>query len=164
MAEVFPAAASNEPWWLPVNVVLVQVGDTTVLIDTGLGPLPRDFMPEAEARLPDELARVGAHVADVDVVVHTHLHVDHVGWDGSFPNARYVVHEDDWAYFMSEESLATRPHLELKVKPLHEWMRASAGSSRQRRTRRPSNRGACRFGSVSSSSVSSCSPPSLWRA
>ena len=50
--------------------------------------------------------------------MHTHLHVDHVGWDGSFPNARYVVHEDDWAFFMSAESLAARAHLREKVQPL----------------------------------------------
>lgn len=94
MAEVFPALASTEPWWWPVNVVLVRTGDTTVLVDTGLGPPPREFMPEADARLLGELARIGVAAEDVDLVVHTHLHVDHVGWDGSFPNARYVVNED----------------------------------------------------------------------
>ena len=51
-------------------------------------------------------------------MVHTHLHVDHVGWDGTFPNARYVVPTDDWSYFMSEESLQRRPHLGDRVEPL----------------------------------------------
>ena len=55
---------------------------------------------------------------EVDLVAHTHLHVDHVGWDGSFPNARYVVPTDDWSYFMSEESLQQRPHLGDRVEPL----------------------------------------------
>jgi glyoxylase-like metal-dependent hydrolase (beta-lactamase superfamily II) len=50
--------------------------------------------------------------------VHTHLHVDHVGWDGSFPNARYVVSAAEWSYFMTEESLAQRPHLRDRVEPL----------------------------------------------
>jgi glyoxylase-like metal-dependent hydrolase (beta-lactamase superfamily II) len=120
MAEAFPALHSSEPWWLPVNVVLVRTGGTTVLVDTGLGPPPREFMPQADARLLRELARIGIQVEDVDLVVHTHLHVDHVGWDGSFPNARYVVHEADWSYFMTEESLASRPHLRAKVEPLYE--------------------------------------------
>jgi hypothetical protein len=61
MAEVFPALASTEPWRLPVNVVLVRTGDT-VLVDTDLGPPPREFMPEADARLPDELARLGVEM------------------------------------------------------------------------------------------------------
>ena len=47
----------------------------------------------------------------VDLVVHTHLHVDHVGWDGAFPNARYI---------MSEDSLAQRPHLRHRVEPLRD--------------------------------------------
>jgi glyoxylase-like metal-dependent hydrolase (beta-lactamase superfamily II) len=70
-------------------------------------------MPDGEGRLLDLLTP-----EDVDVVVHTHLHIDHVGWTGAFPNARYVVHEDDWAYFMSDVSLAERPHLRQKVAPL----------------------------------------------
>src|SRR5439155_25976384 len=40
------------------------------------------------------------------------------GWDGTFPNARYVVPTDDWSYFMSEESLQRRPHLGDRVEPL----------------------------------------------
>jgi hypothetical protein len=39
MAEVFPALASSEPWWLPVNVVLVRTGDTRVLV--GIGQVAR---------------------------------------------------------------------------------------------------------------------------
>lgn len=96
-----------------MNCVLLRSDDANVLVDTGAGPKPRAFFPDGEARLLDELTP-----EDVDIVVHTHLHVDHVGWDGVFPNARYVVHEADWAYFMSEESLAERPHLREKILPL----------------------------------------------
>jgi len=111
--EAFPAIHSDADWWLPVNCVLLRSGDTAVLVDTGAGPKPRAFFPDGDARLLGQLAP-----EEVDVVVHTHLHVDHVGWGGSFPNARYVVHEADWAYFMSEQSLAERPHLREKVVPL----------------------------------------------
>jgi glyoxylase-like metal-dependent hydrolase (beta-lactamase superfamily II) len=112
VGEVFPAVDSDERWWLPVNCVLVRTDSETVLIDTGLGPQPRTFLPELDTRLIDELARHDVAPTDVDVVVHTHMHVDHVGWDGSFPNARYVVHEGDWAFFMTDEQLAERPHLQ----------------------------------------------------
>lgn len=118
VGEAFPSVASDEPWVLPFNCVLARTADSTVLIDTGIGPKPRAFVSEPEGRLLDELARHGVAPADVDIVVHTHLHVDHVGWDGSFPNARYVVHEDDWSFFMSAESLAARAHLREKVQPL----------------------------------------------
>ena len=118
LGEAFPALDAPEPWRLPVNAVLIRGAGTTVLVDTGLGPEPRTFMPGAGARLLAELARVGSSPAEVDLVVHTHLHVDHVGWDGSFPNARYVVPTADWSYFMSEESLRQRPHLGDRVEPL----------------------------------------------
>jgi glyoxylase-like metal-dependent hydrolase (beta-lactamase superfamily II) len=118
LREAFPGIDSGEPWWVPINCALVRTDDAVVLVDTGVGPEPHPFMPDADTRLLDELAVAGVAPADVDIVVHTHLHIDHVGWDGSFPNARYVVHEDDWAYFMSEESLAERPHLRTKVLPL----------------------------------------------
>src|SRR4051794_9490454 len=72
-------------------------------------------MPDAEVALLDELARAGVGAEDVDVVVNTHLHIDHVGWNGSFPNARYVVHEADWTFFTSAASLLERPHLHEKI-------------------------------------------------
>jgi glyoxylase-like metal-dependent hydrolase (beta-lactamase superfamily II) len=125
VGEAFPAVDSDEQWWLPFNCALVRADDAAVLIDTGLGPQPRAFVPDADAKLLDELARISVAPGDIDVVVHTHLHVDHVGWDGSFPNARYVVHEDDWDFFMSEESLDQRPHLRTKVQPLANVERVS---------------------------------------
>jgi glyoxylase-like metal-dependent hydrolase (beta-lactamase superfamily II) len=118
VGEAFPALDAPEPWLLPVNAVLIRGAGTTVLVDTGLGPEPRTFMPGAGARLLAELARVGSSPSEVDLVVHTHLHVDHVGWDGFFPNARYIVPTDDWSYFMSEESLQQRPHLRDRLEPL----------------------------------------------
>jgi len=125
LREAFPAIQSDADWWIPVNCALLRTDAATVLVDTGIGPQPRAFMPDAEVALLDELARAGVGAEDVDVVVHTHLHIDHVGWDGSFPNARYVVHEQDWAYFMSDASLAERPHLRDKVAPLERVERVS---------------------------------------
>jgi glyoxylase-like metal-dependent hydrolase (beta-lactamase superfamily II) len=120
IAEAFPGLSSRQEWRLPVHAVLIRGAGPTLLVDTGLGPEPRVFMPGAGARLLAELARAGASPTDVDLVVHTHLHVDHVGWDGSFPNARYVVSAAEWSYFMSEDSLAQRPHLRDRVAPLRD--------------------------------------------
>jgi glyoxylase-like metal-dependent hydrolase (beta-lactamase superfamily II) len=122
--EAFPAIHSDVSWWLPVNCVLLRSEQATVLVDTGAGPKPRAFFPDGEARLLEELAP-----EDVDIVVHTHLHIDHVGWDGAFPNARYVVHEADWAYFMSEPSLAERPHLRERVAPLEPRLERVTGEA-----------------------------------
>jgi len=119
MSEAFPSSSSNEPWWVPINVALVRGDGISILVDTGLGPAPRTFMPDTEVHLPEQLVDAGTQPDAIDLVVHTHLHVDHVGWDGAFPNARYVVHEEDWAFFTTEDSLAERPHLGEKVMPLH---------------------------------------------
>jgi glyoxylase-like metal-dependent hydrolase (beta-lactamase superfamily II) len=118
MSEAFPAIESDEPWTIPINCVLVRAAEAIVLVDTGVGPQPRSFMADAVTRLPEELAGSGVQPEQVDIVVHTHLHVDHVGWDGAFSKARYVIARDDWAFFMSDESLEQRPHLREKVEPL----------------------------------------------
>ena len=115
VAEAFPALADRtEEWWLPIQAVLIRSPDEIVLVDTGLGPQPREFMPDTESHLLHEV-----EPETVDYVVHTHLHVDHVGWDGVFPRARYVVHRDDWAYFMAPWQVRVRPHLH-RLEPLQE--------------------------------------------
>jgi glyoxylase-like metal-dependent hydrolase (beta-lactamase superfamily II) len=113
--EVFPALTGrSEEWRLPIQAVLIRSPDGIVLVDTGLGPQPREFMPDTESTLLHRL-----EPESVDLVVHTHLHVDHVGWDGVFPRARYVVHRDDWSFFMAPWQLKVRPHLH-RLEPLQE--------------------------------------------
>jgi len=79
----------------------------TVVIDTGLTPTPtRPGVPRG-GRFPEALAAVGIDPADVDIVVCTHLHADHVGWntrmDGervpTFPRARYPFPRPDLEFF-----------------------------------------------------------------
>jgi len=91
---------------LPVNFgsFLVRGGGHTTLIDTGNGARTRGQHPGA-AGLPDRLAELGVAPGDVDVVLLTHFHGDHVGWnledDGgpiTFANARFYLHEADLAY------------------------------------------------------------------
>jgi glyoxylase-like metal-dependent hydrolase (beta-lactamase superfamily II) len=113
--EVFPALEGrSEPWQLPIQAVFIRSPDGVVLVDTGLGPQPRDFMADAGSTLLHQV-----DPESVDVVVHTHLHVDHVGWDGVFPRARYVVHRDDWSFFMAPWQVRVRPHLH-RLEPLQE--------------------------------------------
>jgi glyoxylase-like metal-dependent hydrolase (beta-lactamase superfamily II) len=115
MEEVFPALEGrSEAWRLPIQAVLIRSPDGVVLVDTGLGPQPREFMGETESTLLHQL-----EPESVDLVIHTHLHVDHVGWDGVFPRARYVVHRDDWAFFMAPWQIRVRPHLR-RLEPLSE--------------------------------------------
>jgi glyoxylase-like metal-dependent hydrolase (beta-lactamase superfamily II) len=83
---------------------VVRTGRHTILIDACIGnDKERPSRPQwhrMRSSYIEDLARLGVGLADVDYVMCTHLHWDHVGWntrlaDGkwvpTFPNARYVI-------------------------------------------------------------------------
>ncbi|MFH8981912.1 MBL fold metallo-hydrolase [Streptomyces varsoviensis] len=87
----------------------------TILVDTGAGDdKERPYSPlwnRLRTGFLDRLARAGVAPEDVDIVINTHLHVDHVGWntrlDGrewvpTFPNATYLIHKDDYDFWNPE--------------------------------------------------------------
>ncbi|MGW0942038.1 MBL fold metallo-hydrolase [Streptomyces sp. NPDC002623] len=91
---------------------IVRSAGRTILVDTGVGDgRERPGYPHFHRRqsdLPGRLARAGVRPQDVDVVVNTHLHADHVGWNTldvegewapTFPRARYLLPAADDAYF-----------------------------------------------------------------
>jgi glyoxylase-like metal-dependent hydrolase (beta-lactamase superfamily II) len=125
-AEFFPGIepalwAANRAWLHPdhwdattgrVRVVvqswLLRSGGLTVLVDTGLSPTPTRAGVPAGGSLPAALAAAGVAATDVDIVVCTHLHPDHVGGntrhDGgepvpAFPRARYLFSRPDVEFF-----------------------------------------------------------------
>jgi glyoxylase-like metal-dependent hydrolase (beta-lactamase superfamily II) len=93
---------------LGLNTVVVRTGKHTVLIETGIGnkqPPKLRAIHQNQELLPSSLAAAGISPAEIDIVINTHLHFDHCGWnttlhpDGSitptFPNARYFVHRGE---------------------------------------------------------------------
>lgn len=89
---------------LGLNTLVVRTGRHTVLIETGIGNKQTAKMRAIHCNqelLPASLAASGIRPEEVDVVINTHLHFDHCGWnttlqpDGSvkptFPNARYFA-------------------------------------------------------------------------
>ena len=95
------------PWH--VHAFVIRGPSGVVMVDTGTGSFP-PFEPWGESRPADQAyADAGVDPAVVDVVVMTHLHADHAGGglasDGAprFPNARYVVHPADWAFFQDSD-------------------------------------------------------------
>jgi glyoxylase-like metal-dependent hydrolase (beta-lactamase superfamily II) len=127
-----------EPWALDpvsgnlvltIQAFLVRTRHHTILIDTCVGdhkPRPqRPFwhMLKLNTFLP-RLAAAGVAPEDVDYVMCTHLHWDHVGWntrrvDGqwvpTFPNAQYVMAKreyDHWnAVYAREKGNPANPHV-----------------------------------------------------
>ena len=106
----------DSAWWLPFNAFLARTGDAVVLVDSGVGPPGGEdpFLPDRAGRLPALLASAGVEPSGVDLVVFTHLHVDHVGWnmvdsEPFFPRARYVAHRADFDTFTTTR--AERPYV-----------------------------------------------------
>ena len=117
---------------------VVRSQGTTILVDTGLGPGPHpdrgNVQGELFERLRDVLIpadrRNNTNVGpsdEVNVVVHTHLHGDHVGWNlrysGGMPapyfrRARYLVPRLDWDHFNQPDVLAAHPYIKTQVLPL----------------------------------------------
>jgi glyoxylase-like metal-dependent hydrolase (beta-lactamase superfamily II) len=88
---------------LPVGSFVVP-GETTVLIDAGVGPF--SIAGLSGGALLDELTAVGVQPADVDVIAVSHLHLDHDGWIATknggvtFPNAVIHLGKADYEFFV----------------------------------------------------------------
>ncbi len=91
---------------------LLRSGGATIVVDTGVGNDKERPAVEAWDHLGldflGSLAAAGVAPGDVDIVVNTHLHVDHVGWntvlrDGdwvpTFPNATYLMPRADFEFW-----------------------------------------------------------------
>lgn len=102
---------------LCIQAYLVQTPHHTILIDTCVGnhkPRPgRAFWDMMSSdRFERALAGTGVGVEQIDYVMCTHLHIDHVGWNTrlengrwvpTFPNAKYVFTERELAYWTEAE-------------------------------------------------------------
>jgi glyoxylase-like metal-dependent hydrolase (beta-lactamase superfamily II) len=93
---------------VPFNPTLINTGSKLVLLDTGNGPSPDG----AVGQLFPNLAAAGVQPGDIDIVVISHLHPDHINGlraaDNSvaFPNATIIAPEPDWSFWMSDENMA----------------------------------------------------------
>ncbi len=107
-----------DPLVLPVRAFLIRAGGRLALIDTGSGTTKGPTM----GQLPRSLAALGVAAGDIDWVLMTHLHMDHIGGliDESgrpaFPNAELVLHREEASYFLdtAEDKLDARSRRNLE--------------------------------------------------
>ena len=94
-----------------LNSLLIRTGKQTVLVETGMGNKLSERMVKfygQPAKLLENLTAAGVAPEDIDVVINTHLHFDHCGWNTvrgkngkivpTFPRAKYYAPEGEWQY------------------------------------------------------------------
>lgn len=109
---------------LTIGTFLVRTPRRTLLVDTGIGPAGAPGFGIGPGRLLDALGEAGTSPEEIDGVVITHLHVDHVGWnarevDGKavpiFPKAKYYIARAEYDYFSAPDVLKENPFLQLQA-------------------------------------------------
>ena len=93
-----------------LNSVLVRSQEKILLIETGMGNKLPEKVAEIygqPAKLLENLSALGLSPEDIDVVINSHLHFDHCGWNtvrkngtpvATFANARYYVQAGEWRH------------------------------------------------------------------
>lgn len=120
---LYPEVFDGPGWRLLCNSYLIRSGGSTLLVDTGLGRYELFDSPELVGGLVPALARLGVDPGQVDTVFLTHLHVDHVGSNMEFGNARFAMQREAVA---EASARADRPHIAEGVLPLIEAGRVDA--------------------------------------
>lgn len=128
LAGLFPTAdaqvvEANRDWLAPdyidddgnltlsIHALVVESKGKTIVVDTCVGerPVPGyEAMSNVKTAFLADFAEAGFDVNSVDVVMCTHLHFDHVGWNTqlvndawvpTFPNARYLFNKTEYEYW-----------------------------------------------------------------
>lgn len=92
---------NTEKMAISVNGFIANTGDKLILIDTGAD----DLLGPTAGRFHQNMKRAGYNAADVDAVILTHLHVDHIGGlatksgEKLFPNAEFITHKLDYDFW-----------------------------------------------------------------
>ena len=116
-----------------VHGLIVDTGAHKVMVDTCIGNDKQLAVPtwnNMQTNFLEDMKAAGYAREDIDTVLCTHLHVDHVGWntmlvDGkwtpTFNNARYLVAKSEWEHWDAhEEEIEIGPVMQQSVRPVVE--------------------------------------------
>jgi glyoxylase-like metal-dependent hydrolase (beta-lactamase superfamily II) len=116
-----------------LNSLLIRTGSKTVLVETGMGNKLSERMIKfygQPAKLLTSLAAEGIAPDDIDIVINTHLHFDHCGWNTvhdnsgkivpTFPRAKYYAPEGEWQYAQNPSERDSISYISENYNPLVE--------------------------------------------
>ncbi|HYG75613.1 MAG TPA: MBL fold metallo-hydrolase [Planctomycetota bacterium] len=118
---------------LACNCPLIRTGKHNILIDCGLGrkwnEKQRDiYAIDERPRLIEELAAIGLKPSDITILIHTHLHLDHAGWNTQlnakgeaepvFVNARHVVERRELDVARKPNEIQRGTYLQENIAPI----------------------------------------------
>lgn len=144
------------------NCYIIRGGGRTILVETGGGdkmdPRARERMklPASREPLPEVIARHGVDPESIDIVINSHLHWDHCGWntlvrggkpEPAFPRARYFASRAEWEHAHERLPRDSVSYIDANYDPLVEsgrmtlvdpdceivpgvWMRRAPGHNR----------------------------------
>ena len=96
---------------MSIHALIIDTGDTRIIVDTCIGNDKQRKIPSwnnLQTSFLKDLELAGYPRESIDIVMCTHLHVDHVGWNTmlvndkwipTFPKARYLIAEKEWKYW-----------------------------------------------------------------
>ncbi|MFP6805578.1 MAG: MBL fold metallo-hydrolase [Pseudomonadales bacterium] len=101
---------------MSIHALVIETPNRKMVVDTCIGNDKQRNIPNwTNLQLPflEDLQKAGYAREDIDTVMCTHLHVDHVGWNTmlvddkwvpTFPNARYIMGRQEYGYWNSEDA------------------------------------------------------------
>jgi glyoxylase-like metal-dependent hydrolase (beta-lactamase superfamily II) len=120
---------------LGFNCYIVETGEHTILVDTGGGDKldakrrERMKLPPKANSLPQCIAAAGVDPERIDIVVNSHLHWDHCGWNTvvvngvvqpTFPRARYYTRRGEWVHAHRRHPRDSVAYIDANYDPLVE--------------------------------------------
>lgn len=113
--DIYPKSFKDSMFATQAGTYVLRSQGKTILCDTGIGPGPIEMLGGIKGRLVPALSEAGVPPESVDIVMHTHLHVDHVGWNvnpdkvPNFRNATYYAPQADYDLF--SQAMDQNPHM-----------------------------------------------------
>lgn len=120
---------------MDMNIFVIRTGERTLIVDTGLGDMLNErqrkmYGTSEPSNLEPGLAKLGIQPDEVDYVIHTHLHLDHVGGvvkdDGRgnpvprFPRAKHIVQKLEWQAANNPDVRSAAAYDKTKFMPIYE--------------------------------------------